>query len=218
MLIAPTEPEELKALGMVTLAPERKGVDVLWGSQANGLIGVQRKVFPDDFVTSKSDGRLAKEYAQMQALNIRVLLLEGRGMWTSEGVLMHEYGEPWTRSKLRRYLYSVRARGVWVEHSDNLKDTISFLADLHAWAEKPHHRSTEQRPGVKRDGWGRASDRDFLIHFLQGLPDVGPELAGRIVDTIGNPFTLAASEADLLSVQGIGKAKAKRIRRMFGDV
>lgn len=217
MLIAPTEPVKLKEIGTVSLAPERRGVDVLWASAVTGLVGVQRKEFPGDFVSSKSDGRLAKEFAQMQSLNVAVLVLEGPQVWTIEGALLHPYGEPWTKSKLRRYLCSVRARGIWVERTDSLADTIAFVRDLEEWSKKAKHHSTEQRPGVKRDGWGRASDRDYLVHFLQGLPGVGPELAGRMVDTIGCPFSLSATEEELRSVHGMGKAKAKTIRRMFGE-
>jgi len=218
VLIAPTEPAALRAIGTVNLTPERHGVDVLWGAAGAGLIGVQRKAFPGDFLASVNDGRLSKELDQMKTLDLAVLVLEGRGTWTTDGVLMHPWGKEWTRQAHRRYLLSVRSRGVWVEWTDSVDDTIGFLRDLEAWVAKPKHRSLSNRPGPKRDSWGRITDRTYARHLVQGLPDVGPELAERIIDKFGVPFRLGVTEKDLLMVQGIGKAKAKRIVRVFDGV
>lgn len=218
MLIAPTEPPALRATGTVSLTPERHGVDVLWGAKDIGLIGVQRKVFPGDFLASMDDGRLSKELSQMRALNIGVLVLEGRPTWTTFGELLGQrWGKRWTRQAHRAFLMSVRMKGVWVEWTDHLDDTIDFLQVMEKWAAKSKHQSLSSRPGPKRDSWNRLTDRDYALHMIQGWPDVGPELAGRIFDRFGVPLALTVTEKELLSVQGIGKAKAGRIMRMFTD-
>jgi len=69
MLVAPTEPMTLKALGTVSLVPEDYGSDFLWASPVFGLVGVQRKE-ASDFVASVMDGRLDKELAQMKQLGL----------------------------------------------------------------------------------------------------------------------------------------------------
>src|SRR5512139_620381 len=97
MMIAPTEPAALRALGTVKLTPERFGVDIMWGSTVTGLCGIQRKEI-SDFFASMTDGRLAKERAQMQGLDLRVLVIEGRPMWTTEGVLVSRFGPEVSRS------------------------------------------------------------------------------------------------------------------------
>lgn len=217
MLIAPTEPAALKALGRSSTIPEIHGVDILWAERGRGLIGVQRKEFPGDFLASVNDGRLAKELAQMQSLDTSVLILEGRGTWTTDGTLVHPWGQPWTRSAHRRYLCTVRSMGVWVEWSDSLDDTALVLEDLRAWHAKPKHHSAQQRPGPKRNGWGQVDERAYAIHLIQGVDGVGPELAERIYDTVGMPFGLRVTEDDLRGVHGMGKVKARKFVRAFAS-
>lgn len=217
MLIAPSEPEQLKALGLSSIAPERKGVDILFASKHHGMVGIQRKQFPGDFLKSKSDARLPKEYIQMQTLDVAILLIEGRGRWTTDGELIYEYGS-WNKSSHRRYLLSVRAKGIWVEQVDSIAETIAFIGDVKAWADKPVHHSTRMVPAAKKDGWGRITSRDYLIHLIQALPDVGPELAIRIVDMFGCPFRLTVTKEQLMTVHGIGKGKAQQIIDVFQEV
>lgn len=211
MIVAPTEDARLKALGTsVSMVPERFGVDVLWAAKGIGTIGVQRKEFPGDFLASVTDGRLAKEVAQMQALDMRVLVLEGRGNWTVDGELITSWGQPWNRDQHRAYLWSIRSRGIWVEWSDDLEDTIHVVRRLEAWSKKVKHQSLNNRPGPK-GLWGRPTTREYQVHFLSGLPDVGAELAARILDTLGMPVQWNVGEEDLLRVHGIGKVKARKL-------
>lgn|SRR5690606_18263517 len=218
MIVAPTEPAVIREAGTrVSTLPERYGVDVLWGSATSGLVGVQRKEFPGDFLASVVDGRLAKEVAQMRGLDIRVLVLEGRATWTTEGQLVTSWGQAWTKTAHRRYLCSLAAEGVWVFSTDNVDDTVTFLRDLHAWTRKPEHRALRTRPGAKRDRWGRVSSRAYQLHLIQGIDGVGPELAERILDTIGMPFGLRVTEEDLLRVHGIGPRTARRIVETFRE-
>jgi len=217
MMIAPSEPAALRALGRTTLLPERYGVDLLFASPAAGLVGLQRKVFPGDFLSSIEDARLSMQISQMSLspLKVKVLLLEGRGTWTTEGELVAKYGS-WDKSKHRRFLLSVQAAGVQVHQTDSLDDTISFVRDLEVWADKWSHRSMRTtRTAVKRDAWGRAGTRQFQLHLIQGVPNVGPELAERILDTLGFPFGLTVSENQLLQVEGIGPKKARQILNAF---
>lgn len=216
MMVAPTEPAPFRALGPVKATPERYGVDFLWGSPL-GLMGVQRKEFPGDFLASVTDGRLAKEVGQMRGLDVRVLVLEGRPTWTIEGELVTGFGQPWSKVAHRRYLCSLQAEGVWVLTTDNVDDTVSALCDLEAWSRKPEHRALHTRPGPKRDRWGVVTSRAYQMHLVQGIDGVGPELAERIIDTLGMPFGLRVTEEDLLSVHGVGKKKARQIVKTFGE-
>lgn len=217
MLISPSEPAELRAIGRTTMAPERYGADILWAQPGIGLVGVQRKEFPGDFLASVGS-RLPTQLAKMARLDLAVLVLEGRGTWSTDGELAHGWGQSYTRSQHRRYLCSVRARGIWVEQTESLADTIEFLGDLAAWAAKPKHHSLAQRDGPKRNGWGRVSSKAWQIHLVQGIGDgIGPEMAERIVDAVGLPFSLCVDEADLVAIHGVGKVTAKKIVKAFEE-
>lgn len=216
MIISSTEPPLLRALGHVSQVPERYGVDILWHSKVSGLCGIQRKEYPGDFVASVQGGRLSKEIGQMQTLDLRVLLLEGRPNWTTDGKAVGQYVR-WTKTAHRRELCSVQARGVWVLTSDNLDDTIGTIWDVLHWSNKPKHYSTQTRPKPRGDRWGRITNRDWQLHLIQGIDGVGPELAERILDQVGMPFKLGVTEDELLTVKGLGKTRAKRIVRAFDD-
>jgi len=48
---------------------------------------------------------------------------------------------------------------------------------------------------------------------LQGLPGVGPERAGRLLDSFGSvEAAISASSSELQSVDGIGKSIADKIK------
>lgn len=222
MFIAPTEPDSLKALGLVKLLPEEYGVDVMWECEL-GRVGVQRKVFPGDFLASVHDGRLNKEFAQMKALDVAYLLLEGRseqGAWTNEGSLIRDMGgkrAAWSRTQHRNFLASTQLRGVAVLHSDDLTDTVRMVQTLRLWTDKADHNSLDSRPGPSGDLWGNVSNEDFQDHVLQGLPGIGPKQAAAIRLHLGFPLCLrdGIDREKLMEVPGIGKGKADKIMRVF---
>lgn len=209
-IVAPTEPAQLKALGRVSLTPERFGADVLFASRL-GTVGVQRKAMPGDFLASVTDGRLSKEVSQLQTLDLRVLVLEGRPTWTVDGELVNPWGQTWTRSQHRRFLWSMRLSGVWVEWSDDVRDTCAVIEDLRAWTAKAKHGSLMRRPGVK-GAWGKPTSREWQTHLLESFDGVGADLAGRIIDKFGGaPLAWTVGVDDLMRVHGVGKVKARRM-------
>lgn len=217
MFISPTEPERLRDIGVVSILPESFGADILFQSEL-GLVGVQRKEFPNDFLASVHDGRLNKQIAQMQDLNLGVLLLEGIERWTTDGKLIRQSYDKrngWSRVQHRNYLVSVQLRGVVIAQADNLTDTIGYCNSLQVWCNKPNHDSLSIRGGVERDAWGNIGNREYAEYLIQGLPDIGPKLARAILDTIGLPFRLNVTEEELMTVPGISKGRARKIRRVF---
>lgn len=218
MLISPTEPAPLRAIGRTSMVPERFGCDILWPSRL-GLVGVQRKEMPGDFLSSVSDGRLANQVARMVGLGIKVLVLEGRPNWTSEGVLLNDWGQPWTRAQHRRFLWSMRFQGVWVDWSDGLGDTIEVVQDMVVWSRKKDHRSLQRRPAA-RGAWGKANSREWQMHLLQSFDGIGPVQAEKIIDSFEGAVPLAwtVDEKELEMVPGIGKKKAQRMVDAIGVI
>jgi ERCC4-type nuclease len=220
ILVAPTEPLLVKALGTVALVPESYGADIMWAEQVlGGLVCVQRKEV-GDLVASVVDGRLAKECQQLsaRAVKLAVLLVEGQPKWTREGVLLDQYAN-WTRAQHRSLLRSVQLQGILVDYTDSTADTVSYIGELAQWAAKEGHHSLERRPKPKADpaDWGAITDKRWGIHVLQSVPGVGPGVARDIWDHFsGLPIELLVGRKELLEVRGVGPKIADALMRAFG--
>lgn len=209
MLIAPTEPTVLKALGTSSSAPERWGVDFLWPTPS-GLVGAQRKEWKD-LLASVEDGRLQKEVAQMAELHAAWLIVEGQPRWTLDGAILHRYNRRWNRTAWRNLLRSVAAENIRVEHSDNLDDTAIVLKGLQEWT-MTEHRTLKTRPKSASDGWGHREAKAWQSHLLQGMPGMGPTRAEAVINTFGRcPLAWTVTAKDLASVPGIGKKTATKL-------
>jgi ERCC4-type nuclease len=216
MLIAPTERELIKRnAGRVTLLPERFGCDILF-TTPHGLAGVQRKEIRD-LIQSVRDGRLGKELAQMQQLAHKMLVVEGRVEWTMDGTLMAgNRGEMWTRSQHLGLMMTVQHEGVWVMGSADVDGTLEIARAYEAWLSKVKHGSVLRRPAAQ-GAWGTATSKEFGLHLLMGLPNVGRELAERMwVEFGGVPWVWKVTEVELAGVKGIGKKKAAQIYKALG--
>jgi len=212
MIVSPTEPPALKAIGSVSMLPERYGCDLLFAAGGK-FYGVQRKEFKD-FIASVADGRLGQQVAQMQNVEQAMVVIEGEGRWTDDGVLLDRYADM-TRSSMRKLLWSVRDRGIWVDFTEGLGDTIQLVKAFEEWCKKGGHTSLMGRPKPQSQ-WGKAANRDFQIHLLQGVPGVGVELAQRIVEKFGGvPWSWDVGVEELMTVDGIGKTKAARMMEVL---
>lgn len=212
MLVSPSEPPRLKAIGKVSRKHEEEfGVDVWWCARGR-TFGVQRKEL-SDFLASIHDGRLKTDRAKMRRLDQPILLLEGRPRWSLDGQLITSgYGQSWTRTQHRNYLLSVQADGIMVESTDDLDDTILRIQEMRRWSDK-EHVSGKGRPKPV-SSWGKAGHRDFQVHVLTSFDGIGPMQAERILDHFGRmPLHWDVSEKELQQVAGIGPTRAKRLLR-----
>lgn len=211
--VAPTEPPSLRALGDVTSMPEKYGADVIFS--AHGMFGgVQRKEF-SDLIASVVDGRLTREVILMQELEWRLLIVEGRPNWTTDGLWLREYGQAsWSKAQVRGLLWSIAAKDIWVTTTDNLTDTIETVTQFVAWCRKEQHNSLDRRPSASSP-FGRVTERDRQIYMLQSLDHVGPILASQIIDKFGLPFKWRITWEDLLSMPRVKEKKAEAIWRQM---
>lgn len=211
LLISPTEPKEIRSLGKVSTVPERNGVDVLF-SISERLIGVQRKTFPNDFLLSLYDGRLQREILQMSKLSGVILLLEGKPRWTIDGALLDD-NRQFTKKQFRGIIWSLALEaGVLVDYTNSLQDTVEWLCMLQNWLKKRSHISLVRRPNP-HGAWGeKVTGKNLAIHFLQGLPDVGPKLAEAIYDRFGRlPINWTCTEREFSTIPGIGKKRLEKL-------
>lgn len=141
-----------------------------------------------------------------------VLILEGKIRTTNDGtVLTNGYGRPITVGNLTRRILSLQSSDIHVMQTPDQTGTATLLVEMYAWSQATTHSTATVRPKPRGD-WGTPSSRDWQIHLLCSLPGVGPELAAAILDTLGRcPIVVDASEAELLTVPGIGKGRARKI-------
>lgn len=203
----------LKVLGECNSLPEQFGLDFIWAARGEWY-GVQRKEY-NDFVASVYDGRLAKELGQMKRVTgAALLLIEGVPKWTLDGNWVNGRGrvQSWNIDAHHSYIWSVMQQGVWVDSSEGLDDTLHVIRHFEAWANKSKHRSTNLRPNPV-GAWGTATNREWLNHFLQGLPGIGSDTANNIIEVLGVPVAWTVGVGELMTVPGIGKKTAERLIR-----
>lgn len=212
MLISPTEPPQLRAIGTTSNRPEDYGADAMFAAGGR-TIGVQRKEVRD-LVSSTENGLLGKELRKMNALDHKLLVVEGRMTFTLEGLLTGKFAGPeWTRDHVWGVLLSIQQKGVWVHHTDDLALTIKFLHYFEKWCRKTKHISLDTRPGPSTL-WGSPTEREFATYMLQGIPGVGPELAGRVYDLFGRlPWTWSCDPEELMGIEGVGPKKVEAMMR-----
>lgn len=209
MLIAPTEPPAIKTLGTVSPRPEMVGADILFVARKL-KVGIQRKTV-SDLIASVHDGRLQREVSQLQGIDIPILIVEGRPTWTLDGHLVTKgFGAAWTKAQHRGILWSAREKGIWVQETVDLDDTVECVKMFERWCQKGQHKGLVRRPGPVSI-WGKVNNEDYARHLVMGLPGVGPELAERIVARYGVPFGWRITPDDLVAIDGIGPKKAEAI-------
>ena len=197
-LVSPTEPAPIRALGEVSLVPERHGVDVAFaiGGDPAQLVGIQRRTL-DDLVLSLRNGR-GHDLTRSTSLAAKVLLIEGRIRWSPSGRLTTARPSI-ERAALRGVLFSVQLSGTWVMHTDDVVDSIAAITHLRAFLAKPVHSLTTQPPAG--DNWG--------VRLLRCVPSIGPVTARSIVEHFdGPPLRWDCTEEELAAVPGIGPKRA----------
>ena len=210
MLISPTEPAVFRDLGNTSSLPEKYGCDFLIQGK-RGRLGVQRKKFPSDLLSSLADGRLYSQIHMMADLTERVVILEGYGRWNADGTLMDI--AHFTRTQLNGLIFSLSFEfDVQVLQVRDVGEMKRVLGDLERWWKKPSHMSLRSRPGPRKDSWGRLGNKEYGMHLLMSFPGVGPELAGRIYDHFGGvPIEWGVTMEELMKVPGVGKGKAEKM-------
>lgn len=189
--------------------PEQFGADFLiMGKRTR--IGVQRKQFPADLLSSLNDDRLYGQLPSLSDLDLSLLIIEGHGRWTEDGELIADKYHQFTIRQLHGLLFSIMFEfgvpSIWVA---DMGDTADVLINLEAWAKKTKHTSLKSRSGPDKSSWGSVSEKHLAQHVIQGFPGVGQELAGRIVEKFeGVPLAWTVGIDEMMTVEGIGKKKA----------
>jgi DNA excision repair protein ERCC-4 len=168
--------------------------------QVDNRVIVERKTLKD-FAISIIDGRLFKQMIRLANSTLTgVLILEGTaGDMAQVGV---------TREAMQGALITVSLiLGIPVMRAKDSAETAKLLVYM------ARQMESVARGGVHRPGYRPKDKRKKQLFILQGLPGIGPERAGRLLDKFGSvESVISAGSDELQSVYGIGKNVADRIK------
>lgn len=217
-LVSPSEVkllEKLKGDGITSTLPEEKGADVLVYTR-QGLLGVQRKEIPNDFLQSVTDGRLAREMALLpKSCKFCLLLLEGEFKYWPDGRVAIGRREPsrFTKTQINGILFDVRyIRGVDCDYTEDLDDTIFYVKTVTQWLNKEKHLGLFSRPGGPKGSWIVPTIQETHSWLLQGFDGIGPALASSIIEHFGRiPLAWTCSLEELMRVPRLSTKRARII-------
>ena len=168
--------------------------------QIDNRLIVERKSLKD-FAISIIDGRLFKQMVRLaNSMSEGVLILEGTVSDTVELGM--------TRESMQGALITVSLiLGIPVLRSKDPSETARLIVYI------GRQIDSIARGGVHRHGYRPKNKRKTQLYILQGLPSVGPEKAGRLLDRFGSvEAAISASSSDLQSVEGVGESIADKIK------
>jgi ERCC4-type nuclease len=168
--------------------------------QVDNRLIVERKTLKD-FAVSIIDGRLFKQMICLaNSKSEGVLILEGTVGDTAELGM--------TREAMQGALITVSLiLGIPVLRSKDPSETAKLMVYIGRQIE------SMAMGGVHRHGYRPKNKRKRQLFILQGLPGVGQERAGRLLDRFGSiEAAISASSSELQSVDGIGKNVAEKIK------
>ena len=186
-------PDLLEGRGVEIELKELKAGDYLINSQ----IIVERKT-KEDFVQSLVSNRLFSQCQRIKRSHkFPLLIIEGNPYETTHRINQHAIiGD----------ILSVSLNWqIPVFLTINREET----ADILIMAGK---QLLKESVPVSRSGYKPKKPEKRKLFFLQGLPEIGPVLALRLVERFDSiERIMNVSEVELLKIEGIGKEKAKQI-------
>jgi DNA excision repair protein ERCC-4 len=168
--------------------------------QVEKRVIVERKTLKD-FAISIVDGRLFKQM-------IRLANSTFTGVLILEGTVSDTVDMGMTRASMQGALITVSIiLGIPVLRSKAPSETARLIVYIGRQIE------SLAGGGMQRHGYRPKTKRKRQLFILQGLPGVGPERAGRLLDNFGNvEAAISASSSELQTVDGIGKSIADKIK------
>jgi len=169
----------------------------------NGRIIVERKT-TKDFVISIIDGRLFSQASRLKKFVERpIMIIEGTDLYqTGYGINPQAIKGAITSLSTSWYIPVI--------FSKDINGTADFL--IMTGVQDMEYQALY----VKRLGRKPKGIKKLKLHILQGLPQVGPKLANRMLERFGSiAKAMTADESELAVVEGIGKKKASRIRKII---
>lgn len=170
----------------------------------NNQINFERKS-AEDLVQSIINNRLFEQCARLKRMAARpVLLIEGDPYKTN-----HNISEQAVKGALLSVMVSWQ---IPVMFSKNTEESAELLM-------MAGRQSIKENPFIPLiNGYKPKKIKSRRLRFLQGLPSVGPKLAGRLYERFGNIQSVVnAPEKELVEIEGIGAKVAHGIKEFITE-
>ena len=168
-------------------------------------VGIERKTI-EDLLASLSD-RFTRQLDEIvNRYDFAILLIEGswhRVMGTNQ-IVSRRGIERYYMTTVRNLLRSWQDRGLTIENTLSMEDTINRLGEIYAYYQKAAHTGglTKRQVGDKR-----------LLAFPDG---VGIKTARRILKELGSLRAVAEASIDrLVQIENVGAKRAESIAAHF---
>lgn len=223
ILLSPTETDLIKLLpsSIISILPEEKGADILLYTKM-GLIGIQRKSIPYDFISSIEDGRMSRSTTLLgKSCPIRIVVCEGKFRYYQDGKLdLSNSGckSRYTKDHIRGMLFNIRyVKNVEVDWTEDISDTAEYIKQLSVFFNKTTHLGLYTRPSAKSP-WGKPSDNDLALWLLQSFEGIGPQLASNILRHFDRlPIRWDCMFEELVEVKGLSRKRVEEIWKGLGE-
>ena len=159
-----------------------------------------------DFAISIVDGRFFKQMHRLCRSSLKgVLVLEGTGGdFIKTGI---------QREALQGALITTSLiMGIPVLRSNGFDETARLLVYA------ARQLKNVAQGGIQRAGYRPKGKRKRQLYILQGLPQVGPKLAERLLEHFGSVQNAFNADIEALeAVDGVGKETAQKIKEAVGE-
>jgi ERCC4-type nuclease len=224
VLVSPTDRDVLQGLGDIaisSLITEEHGADILIYTN-QGKFGIQRKRFPEDFISSMNDGRISRETSLLaKTCKFRMLIIEGQPKYYPDGNLVMPRSMPghYTRKRIRGTILNIKyVKGIDVDYTESVKDTVEYIKEIVEFFSDTKHLGLYVRPSAPAE-WIVPSSDETLLWVLQGFSGVGPQLAENIIKKFGKvPISWTCTLDELKSVPRLPEKIAIEIYNALGEM
>ena len=188
-----------------------------------GIIPIERKEVPNDFLASIADGRLIKEiFAMRQVSEFYIVLLHGEMIFDRDDNLVipglihsdryGKYRRQWSRKAIKNLIRSIAyAEGAFVEVAENDNRLVEVIEELQDYFNANHHLSLRKRKSIQTD-WLIPTDREAVRYFYSGIPNCKVMKSAMLEKKFPAPMELLlATKEDIMEIDGFGESTANRI-------
>lgn len=222
VLLSPSEVDLSKALGSEAVTSplcEQKGADILIYTDS-GLVGLQRKQVPNDFLDSFGDGRFARLLPLLtKHCAFYRVVCEGQFKYWPDGTVhlgMFKGGKRIPSRYTRRHVHGMIndlefVWGIQIHWTDGIEDTVNYIHSVQQFMDAKKHTGLFTRPKAK-GLWYVPTARDIELWILQSFPGVGVKTADAIIKHFGCvPLKWSCSAHELAQVERVGVKKATEL-------
>lgn len=209
----------LKDEAITSPLPEQKGADILIYSK-HGLVGIQRKEVPNDFISSFIDGRMTRATSLLQQnCQFTRLVCEGCFRYWPDGTVhlgmtkgKKRIPSRFTRKHIHGMLNDIEfIKGIMIRWTDDIADTVLYIRSVVRFLEGDKHTGLYTRPSAK-GAWYVPTAKDVHLWLLQSFPGVGPSIADSIIERLGGvPLQWTCTLEELMGIPRLSKERAKEM-------